>query len=79
MSLFKLGFKVGKTAAWMTVAVMASLTTLLVLIASVVIASTRLHTQLDTTALALLLLLGVTIALAPWWSLTTVLVARQRR
>jgi len=71
-------FKLGRTAAWMSVAIMASLSTLFVLVAAVLLAWTETLARLDPPVIATLLLIGAVIALAPWWSLVTMLVARQR-
>ena len=71
-------FKLGRAAAWMSVAVMASLSTLFVLIAAFVLASTESLARLDPPLLVALLLTGALIALAPWWSLVTMLVVRRR-
>jgi len=70
--------KFGRAAAWMSVAIMASLTPLFVLVRLIVLASTQMLTRLDPSLAAALVLTAGIIALAPWWSLVTMLVARQR-
>lgn len=71
-------FKLGRTAAWMSVAIMASLSTLFVLAAALLLAWTETLDRLDPPVIATLLLTGAVVALAPWWSLVTMLVARRR-